>query len=122
MGEGEEGEVKETYREAGTLRREGRARESSLDHTGQHQRGRGNARLQTTPESPRGSEGVLGAQPDPHLTLKVTEDEHGRNGKARHAPLSHENELAMRGEERPASPGEEIGRARAEKLDDGNNG
>jgi hypothetical protein len=52
----------------------------------------------------------------------VAEYKHSRNGKARHAPLSHEKELAVRGEERPASPGEEIGRARAEKLGDRNSG
>jgi hypothetical protein len=34
MGEGEEGEVEETDRETRTLRREGRAGGSSLDHTG----------------------------------------------------------------------------------------
>ena len=33
----------------------------------------------------------------------------------RHAPLVHEKNLAMGREERPASPGEEIGRARAEE-------
>ena len=65
---------------------------------------------------------MLGTQPCPHLALEVPENKHSRDGKARHAPLGHEEYLTVRGEKSPASARKKIRRTRTKEMSHRHNG